>query len=52
MRADFRQTTGTKQFADTAGCPTDRPIYDNDPDLYDIQSKQLGYNEELTTVCE
>jgi hypothetical protein len=32
-------------------CPTHYPIHDNDLDLYDRQSKQKGYKEELTTVC-
>ncbi|PIB01679.1 hypothetical protein CB0940_01250 [Cercospora beticola] len=48
----FLYTTGTKMFADVAGCPTDRPIYDTDPDLYDIQKRQESSNEELSTAVK
>ncbi|KAL1845250.1 hypothetical protein VTK73DRAFT_791 [Phialemonium thermophilum] len=36
----FLHTTGAKLFSSHAGAPTDRPLLDTDPDLYDIQRAQ------------
>ncbi|UKZ71722.1 uncharacterized protein TrAtP1_012670 [Trichoderma atroviride] len=36
----FLQTSGAKIFSDLAGAPTDRPLLDIDPGLYEIQKKQ------------
>ena len=36
----FLQTTGAKLFSDHAGAPTDRPSFDDEADLYDIQKTQ------------
>ncbi|KAI9934779.1 hypothetical protein ASPWEDRAFT_44283 [Aspergillus wentii DTO 134E9] len=33
----FLHTSGAKLFSSHAGHPTDRPLYDNDPQLYEIQ---------------
>ncbi|KAJ6573439.1 hypothetical protein DFH09DRAFT_1277072 [Mycena vulgaris] len=33
-------TTGAKVFSSHAGAPTDRPLLDNDPELYNIQKSQ------------
>lgn len=33
----FLHTSGAKVFSSHAGLPVDRPLYDTDPDLYDIQ---------------
>ncbi|KAJ6467825.1 hypothetical protein C8R45DRAFT_1063968 [Mycena sanguinolenta] len=33
-------TTGAKIFSSHAGAPTDKPLLDNDPDLYNIQKAQ------------
>lgn len=34
------ETTGTKQFGKHAGAPTDQPLLDTNPNLYDIQKSQ------------
>ena len=36
------QTTGAKMFSSHTGAPTDRPLLDTDPNLYDIQKAQRG----------
>ena len=36
----FLHTTGAKLFSSHAGAPTDRPLVDSDPDMYDIQKSQ------------
>ncbi|KAI1205596.1 NAD(P)-binding protein [Annulohypoxylon truncatum] len=36
----FLHTTGAKLFSSHAGAPTDRPLLDTDPRLYDIQKSQ------------
>ncbi|KAI0166503.1 hypothetical protein GGR57DRAFT_496766 [Xylariaceae sp. FL1272] len=36
----FLHTTGAKIFASHAGAPTDKPLLDDDPKLYDIQKAQ------------
>ncbi|EXJ95152.1 hypothetical protein A1O1_00271 [Capronia coronata CBS 617.96] len=36
----FLHTSGAKIFSSHAGAPTDRPLYDTEEDLYDIQKAQ------------
>ncbi|KAI4862192.1 hypothetical protein F4820DRAFT_431129 [Hypoxylon rubiginosum] len=36
----FLHTSGAKIFSSHAGAPTDKPLLDNDPHLYDIQKSQ------------
>ncbi|KAK1242542.1 hypothetical protein MKX08_005354 [Trichoderma sp. CBMAI-0020] len=36
----FLQTSGAKIFSDLAGAPTDKPLLDTDPGMYEIQRKQ------------
>ncbi|KAK2602155.1 hypothetical protein N8I77_008711 [Diaporthe amygdali] len=43
----FVFTSGTKQFSDMAGAPTDGLLYDNDPKLYEIHKSQKAAHEEL-----
>ncbi|KAF3807245.1 hypothetical protein GCG54_00008700 [Colletotrichum gloeosporioides] len=43
----FVYTTGTKQFSEHAGAPTDKPLLDTDPNLYDIQRGQKAPVEEM-----
>ncbi|OJJ96047.1 hypothetical protein ASPACDRAFT_35479 [Aspergillus aculeatus ATCC 16872] len=40
LEAHFIFTTGTKQFGSYCGAPTDRPLLDTDPELYNIQKSQ------------
>ncbi|PYH68005.1 NAD-dependent epimerase/dehydratase family protein [Aspergillus vadensis CBS 113365] len=40
QQTHFIFTTGTKQFGSYCGAPTDRPLLDTQPDLYDIQKAQ------------
>ncbi|PYI24487.1 NAD(P)-binding protein [Aspergillus violaceofuscus CBS 115571] len=40
LESHFIFTTGTKQFGSYCGAPTDRPLLDVDPGLYDIQKAQ------------
>ncbi|TEA16010.1 hypothetical protein C8034_v001041 [Colletotrichum sidae] len=35
-------TTGTKQFSSHAGAPTEKPLLDTDPELYNIQKGQTA----------
>lgn len=35
------QTSGAKIFSVFAGAPTDKPLLDTDPNLYDIQKSQV-----------
>ncbi|KAI0020768.1 hypothetical protein F4780DRAFT_346588 [Xylariomycetidae sp. FL0641] len=37
-------TTGAKVFSSHAGTPTDRPIYDTDPQVYEIQKAQKSFS--------
>ena len=37
----FLFTTGAKLFSEFAGAPTDKPLLDTDPALYDIQQAQV-----------
>ncbi|KAF4870042.1 hypothetical protein CGCSCA1_v010769 [Colletotrichum siamense] len=46
-KATGRETTGTKQFSEHAGAPTDRPLLDTDPNLYGIQKGQKTPVEEM-----
>ncbi|KAF4822917.1 hypothetical protein CGCTS75_v010489 [Colletotrichum tropicale] len=52
---DITATTGTKKFSEHAGAPTDKPLLDTDPNLYDIQRDQKAPVEEMeaavTTNC-
>ncbi|KAJ0280590.1 hypothetical protein Brms1b_005059 [Colletotrichum noveboracense] len=41
------ETTGTKQFSEHAGAPTDKPLLDTDPNLYYIQRGQKAPVEEM-----
>ncbi|KAI1612623.1 hypothetical protein EDD37DRAFT_314338 [Exophiala viscosa] len=36
----FLHTSGAKIFSSHAGAPTDQPLYDDDPNLYDVQKSQ------------
>ncbi|KAI0137779.1 NAD(P)-binding protein [Hypoxylon sp. NC0597] len=51
----FLHTTGAKLFSSHAGAPTDRPLLDTDPQLYDIQKSQRAslklLQEALETSC-
>jgi len=38
--ADEEQTSGAKIFSSHAHAPTDKPLLDTRPDLYDIQKAQ------------
>ncbi|EHY57801.1 hypothetical protein HRR83_005287 [Exophiala dermatitidis] len=40
LEVHFLHTTGAKIFSSHAGAPTDRPLLDTDPNLYDIQKAQ------------
>jgi hypothetical protein len=44
------KTTGAKIFSSHAGAPTDRPLLDTDPGLYDIQKKQKATSEGMQNV--
>ncbi|KAI8623993.1 NAD(P)-binding protein [Xylariaceae sp. FL1651] len=41
----FLHTTGAKLFSSHAGAPTDRPLLDTDPQLYEIQKRQKAPHE-------
>ncbi|KAI1175575.1 hypothetical protein F4777DRAFT_322778 [Nemania sp. FL0916] len=45
--AHFLHTTGAKLFSVHAGAPTDRPILDTDPKLYEIQKGQTSSIESM-----
>lgn len=38
----FLHTSGAKIFSNHAGLPTDRPILDNDPELYGLQKSSIA----------
>ncbi|GAP85339.1 putative NAD dependent epimerase dehydratase family protein [Rosellinia necatrix] len=40
----FLHTTGAKIFSSHAGAPTDAPLLDSDPGLYEIQKAQIAEN--------
>lgn len=44
------QTTGAKIFSSHAGAPTDRPLLDTEPDLYDIQKAQQALHPIMKQV--
>ncbi len=46
----FLHTTGAKIFSSLVGMPTDRPILDTDPDLYELQKTRKGGYEFLAEV--
>jgi hypothetical protein len=39
-KTEQQQTSGAKIFSDLAGAPTDKPLLDTDPALYEIQKEQ------------
>ncbi|KAJ5706652.1 NAD(P)-binding protein [Penicillium malachiteum] len=43
----FIYTTGTKQFSDMGGAPSDRDLLDNDPELFEIHKAQKAEVPEL-----
>ncbi|KAL4735262.1 hypothetical protein BDV11DRAFT_196396 [Aspergillus similis] len=43
----FLHTTGAKQFSRHAGMPTDKPLLDTNPELYDLQKKAKGPHDFL-----
>ncbi|KAF4928167.1 hypothetical protein CGCVW01_v002098 [Colletotrichum viniferum] len=49
--AHFVYTTGTKQFSEHAGAPTDKPLLDTNPNLYDIQRGQKAPVEEMEAIA-
>ncbi|KAI1374350.1 NAD(P)-binding protein [Hypoxylon crocopeplum] len=55
LEVHFLHTTGAKIFSSHAGAPTDRPLLDTDPQLFDIQKSQrtkLGpIQEAIETNC-
>ncbi|KAI2467062.1 NAD(P)-binding protein [Annulohypoxylon bovei var. microspora] len=52
----FLHTTGAKLFSNHAGAPTDRPLLDTDPQLYNIQKSQRAklapIQEAVNNSCE
>ncbi|KAI1454878.1 NAD(P)-binding protein [Annulohypoxylon moriforme] len=40
QQVHFLHTTGAKLFSNHAGAPTDRPLFDTDPELYNIQKSR------------
>jgi nucleoside-diphosphate-sugar epimerase len=47
----FLHTSGAKIFSNHAGIPTDRPILDNDPELYDLQKIAVAKYGPVQMVC-
>lgn len=47
----FLHTSGAKLFSNHAGHPTDRPLLDNDPQLYEIQKTAQPRYEMARNVC-
>ncbi|KAI1326117.1 NAD(P)-binding protein [Xylariaceae sp. FL0255] len=45
IEAHFLHTTGAKIFSSHAGAPTDGPLIDTDPNLYQIQKEQKARSE-------
>ncbi|KAJ4983057.1 hypothetical protein SVAN01_11435 [Stagonosporopsis vannaccii] len=52
MTTHFVHTTGTKQFSEHAGAPTDRPLLDTDPNLYALQKSQRAPAVEMQVAVE
>ncbi|KAI0166688.1 hypothetical protein GGR52DRAFT_555152 [Hypoxylon sp. FL1284] len=48
----FLHTTGAKVFSSHTGAPTDRPLLDNDPGLYDVQKSQQAPIKPVQTPIE
>ncbi|OTB08346.1 hypothetical protein M426DRAFT_316971 [Hypoxylon sp. CI-4A] len=48
----FLHTSGAKIFSAFAGAPTDRPLLDTDPNLYDIQKSQIPQFEIMGQAVE
>jgi hypothetical protein len=46
----FLHTTGAKQFSRHAGVSTDKPLLDNDPELYDILKRTVSPHEWFAQV--
>jgi nucleoside-diphosphate-sugar epimerase len=46
----FLHTSGAKLFSSHAGAPTDRPLLDSDPKLYDIQKTQRSPHAAMQTA--
>lgn len=40
VRANDYKTSGAKVFSNMAGAPVDKPLLDNQPDLFEIQKGQ------------
>jgi nucleoside-diphosphate-sugar epimerase len=47
----FLHTSGAKIFSNHAGLPTDRPILDNDPELYGLQKSSVPKYGVAQMVC-
>lgn len=47
----FLHTSGAKLFSNHAGLPTDRPIPDNDPELYGLQKSSIARYDPVQMVC-
>ncbi|KAF7349675.1 putative nad dependent epimerase dehydratase family protein [Mycena sanguinolenta] len=45
-------TTGAKVFSSHAGAPTDRPLLDNDPELYNIQKSQRSSHTRMQEAVD
>lgn len=45
------KTSGAKLFSSHAGAPTEKPLLDNDPNLYSIQKAQVAPLGVMQTVC-
>ncbi|KAI5925071.1 hypothetical protein F4810DRAFT_660843 [Camillea tinctor] len=48
----FLHTTGAKLFSSHAGAPNDKPLFDTDPDLYNIQKSQKTPHEMMRIGVE
>ena len=46
----FLHTTGAKMYSSHVGHPTDKPLLDTDPKLYDIQTRHNGPFDIMNTV--
>jgi nucleoside-diphosphate-sugar epimerase len=47
----FLHTSGAKIFSNHAGLPTDRPILDNNPELYGLQKTSVAKYSPVQMVC-
>lgn len=48
----IKQTSGAKIFSSHAGAPTDRLLFDDEEDLYEIQKNQVPKILPVQTVCK